>query len=100
MRVLWNQQAIDDRIAIMQQRANYADITSAIHHDEQIKAKGENLAGIMTYKRGRIKGTCEYVFSNRYIMVYRIDADVLEILSIVPTAINWASSAKKIKPLI
>lgn len=42
----------------------------------------------------------EYVFSDQYIMVYRIDADVVEILSIVPTAVNWANSAKKIKPLI
>lgn len=100
MRVVWNQQSIDDRIEIMARRADYVSVASAIQHDNQIEAKGEDLAGVVTYKRGRIKGTREYVFSDQYIMVYRIDADVVEILSIVPTAMNWANSVKKIKPLI
>jgi len=98
LRVVWNQQAIDDRIEIMARRAAYVSIESAFQHDDQIEAKGEALAGIVTYKRGRIKGTREYVFSDQYIMVYRIDADVVEILSVVPTAQNWVNSAKKINP--
>ena len=100
MSVVWNQQAIDDRIEIMARRSDYVNIESAFQHDDQIETKGEALAGIVTYKRGRIKGTCEYVFSDQYIMVYRIDADVIEILSVIPTAVNWANNAKKIKPLL
>ncbi len=100
MRVVWNQQAIDDRIEIMARRSDYVSIASAFQHDDQIEAKGEALAGIVTFKRGRIKGTREYVFSDQYIMVYRIDADVIEILSVVPTAINWTNSSKKIKTLL
>ena len=100
MRVVWNQQAIDDRIEIVARRSDYVSIESAFQHDDQIEAKGEALAGIVTYKRGRIKGTREYVFSDQYIMVYRIDADVIEILSVVPTAINWTNSSKKIKTLL
>ena len=100
MRVVWNQQAIDDRIEIMARRTDYVSVASAIEHDDQIEAKGEALAGIVTYKKGRIKGTREYVFSDQYIMVYRIDADVVEILSIVPTAMSWEASAKKINPLM
>ena len=100
MSVVWNQQAIDDRIEIMARRSDYVNIESAFQHDDQIETKGEALAGIVTYKRGRIKGTCEYVFSDQYIMVYRIDADVIEILSVIPTAVNWANNTKKIKPLL
>jgi toxin ParE1/3/4 len=100
LRVVWNQQAIDDRIEMMARRTDYVSVASAFEHDDQIEAKGEALAGVVTYKRGRIKGTREYVFSDQYIMVYRIDGDVVEILSIVPTAMNWANSARKIKPLI
>ena len=100
MSVVWNQQAIDDRIEIMARRSDYVNIESAFQHDDQIEAKGEALAGIAMYKRGRIKGTREYVFSDQYIMVYRIDADVIEILSVIPTAVNWANNAKKIKPLL
>lgn len=100
MRVVWNQKAIDDRIGIMAQRADYVSTASAIEHDDQIEAKGKALAGVVTYKRGRIKGTREYVFSDQYIMVYRIDGDVVEILSIVPTAMSWTKSAKKIKSII
>ena len=100
MSVVWNQQAIEDRIEIMARRSDYVNIESAFQHDDQIETKGEALAGIVTYKRGRIKGACEYVFSDQYIMVYRIDADVIEILSVIPTAMNWANNAKKIKPLL
>lgn len=84
----------------MEQRTEYVSAKSAIEHDDEIEAKGEALAGVVTYKEGRIQGTREYVFSAQYIMVYRIDGDVIEILSIVPTAMSWAKSAKKIKPLI
>lgn len=98
--VVWNSQALDSRIDIMEGRTEYVSVASAIEHDDQIEAKGEALAGVVKYKKGRIKGTREYVFSDQYIMVYRIDGDVVEILSVVPTAMNWANSAKKIKPLI
>ncbi len=100
MKVVWNQQAIDDRIAIMARRTDYVSVSSAIEHDDQIEAKGEALASIVTCKKGRIKETREYVFSDQYIMVYRIDADTVEILSIVPTAMNWQGSAKRITPLM
>lgn len=84
----------------MARRADYISPTSAFDHDDLIEAKGEALAGVVTYKRGRIKGTREFVFSAEYIMVYRIDADFVEILSVVPTAVNWTNSAKKIKLLL
>jgi hypothetical protein len=100
LRVIWNQQAIDDRIAIMEQRSEYVSVISAIRHDDLIEAKGENLSGVVTYKKGRVRGTYEYVFSDQYIMVYLIKKGVFEILTIVPTAVNWANSAKKIKALI
>lgn len=100
MKVIWNQKALDDRIAIMAQRTEYVSAASAIKHDELIEAKGEGLAGVVTYKKGRVRGTHEYVFSDQYVMVYLIKADVIEILTIVPTAVNWANNAKKIKALI
>lgn len=100
MRVVWNQQPIDDRITIMTQRSEYASVASAIRQDDLIEAKGEHLAGVVTYKKGRVRGTHEYVFSDQYIMVYLIKKDVIEILTIVPTAVNWANSAQKIKGLI
>ena len=97
--MVWNQRAIEDRIEIMARRADYVSVNSAVKHDNQIEEKGESLAGVVTYKKGRIKGTREYVLSDQYIMVYRIEGDVIEILSIVPTAVNWTSSAKKIKSI-
>jgi hypothetical protein len=100
LRVVWNQQAIDDRIEIMTQRSEFVSVASAIKHDDLIEARGEDLAGVVTYKKGRVKGTHEYVFSDQFIMVYLIKKNVIEILTIVPTAINWASSVKKIKVLI
>lgn len=100
MRVVWNQQAIDDRIAIMTQRTEYASVVSAIRQDDLIEAKGEHLAGVVTYKKGRVRGTHEVVFSDQYMMVYLIKKDVIEILTVVPTAVNWSNNTKKIKALI
>ena len=84
----------------MTQRIEYVSEESAIKHDDLIEIKGEALAGIATYKPGRVEGTLEYAFSEQYIMVYFIEAEVIEILTIVPTALNWVNSTKKIESLI
>lgn|GEM_PF-6899513 len=100
MRVIWSQQAINDRIAIRVQRTQYVGVASGIRHDDLIEAEGESLAGVVAYKKGRVTGTYEYVFSDQYIMVYWIKKDVIEILTIVSTAVNWVSSARKVKELV
>ncbi len=75
MRLAWRPQALADRDAIMNYIAK-DNPTAAIALDDD-------------YKPGRLRGTREIVVQPNYVMIYRIQADVLEILRVLHARQQW-----------
>lgn len=63
---------------------------AAIDLDLEFEAKAEN-ARIRPklYKAGRVKGTREIVVRPNYVMIYRINGDVVEVLRVLHAAQKW-----------
>ncbi|APD34790.1 type II toxin-antitoxin system RelE/ParE family toxin [Burkholderia pseudomallei] len=66
------------------------DPDAALALVELIRERVEGLkARPRLYRAGRVSGTREMVVHHNYIVVYRIDADVVEILNVKHARQNW-----------
>ncbi|PRC93231.1 type II toxin-antitoxin system RelE/ParE family toxin [Solimicrobium silvestre] len=82
----WNRKAQEDRRNFLVS-IGQSSLSAALKHDEVIEAKAELLLNPLTsYKAGRVLGTHEFIISKRYVLVYRIKGDVVEILRVLHTA--------------
>lgn len=81
--------ALSDRDTIMATIAQ-DNPRAAIDLDLEFEAKAENARTHPTlYKPGRVKGTREIVVRPNYVMVYRVSADVVEVLRVLHAAQQW-----------
>ena len=63
---------------------------AAIDLDLEFEAKAENARlRPKLYKAGRVKGTREIVVRPNYVMVYRVQGDVVEVLRVLHAAQQW-----------
>ena len=63
---------------------------AAIDLDLEFDAKAENARlRPKLYKAGRVKGTREVVVRPNYVMVYRVNGDVVEVLRVLHAAQQW-----------
>ncbi len=78
--------ALTDRDAILVHIAQ-DNPTAAIRQDIEFETKAENARKLPTlYKPGRVKGTREIVVRPNYVMVYRVNGDVVEVLRVLHAA--------------
>jgi len=81
--------ALADRVAIMVYIAQ-DNPTAASDLDLEFEAKTESARRRpKLYKVGRVKGTREIVVRPNYIMVYRVQGDVVEVLRVLHAAQQW-----------
>ena len=87
MRLEWNQKAIEDRRDFLL-HIGESSLSAALNNDEAIESKAERflLNRLTSYKAGRVSGTHELVVSKRYVLVYRVKDDCVEILRVLHTA--------------
>jgi len=88
-RLAWRPLALADRDHIMAHVAQDSPI-AAIALDEAFEDHAERARqSPALYKPGRVKGTREIVVRPNYVMVYRIDGDVLVVLRVLHAAQQW-----------
>jgi len=64
--------------------------SAAIDLDLEFETKAENARQRpKLYKPGRMKATREIVVNPNYVMVYRINGDLVEVLRVLHTAQQW-----------
>ena len=81
--------ALADRDAIMVYIAQ-DNPTAASDLDLEFEAKAESVRlRPKLYKAGRVKGTREIVVRPNYVMVYRVQGDVVEVLRVLHAAQQW-----------
>jgi toxin ParE1/3/4 len=81
--------ALADREAIMVFIAQ-DNATAAIDLDLEFEAKAESARRRPAlYKPGRVKGTREIVVRPNYVMVYRVTAEMVEVLRVLHSAQQW-----------
>ena len=81
--------ALTDRDAILVHIAQ-DNPTAAINQDIEFETKAENARKLPTlYKPGRVKGTREIVVRPNYVMVYRVNGDVVEVLRVLHAVPQW-----------
>ena len=87
MRLEWNPKAIEDRRDFLL-HIGESSLSSALKNDDAIESKAERflLSPLTSYKTGRVPGTHELVVSKRYVLVYRVKGDIVEILRVLHTA--------------
>ncbi len=100
MRLQWNPKSREDRhryIAHIRER----DPQAALDNDRRIKDHADKLLSeTITYKAGRVPGTHELVVSKRYLLVYRVKGEMVEILRVLHTSqVIPASMAELMKDI-
>ena len=81
--LVWRAGALDDLDTILTFIAD-RNVAAAAHLQEAIEACAERLPEHpYLYRPGRVPGTREAVVHPNYIIVYRVTADAVEILSLV-----------------
>jgi toxin ParE1/3/4 len=81
--------ALTDRDAIMDYIAQ-SNPAAAAELDLLFEAKAENARKRPTlYKPGRVKDTREIVVRPSYVMIYRHNNDLVEVLRVLHTARQW-----------
>lgn len=90
MRSLWTAQALDDLGAIVTHIAN-DDPDAANRLLDRIEETGSVIlpANPLMGRPGRVEGTREFVVHPSYILVYRVQAGRLEILTVRHSARSW-----------
>jgi addiction module RelE/StbE family toxin len=89
MRLAWRPQALADRDAIMDYIA-IDNPSAAIALDDAFESSAELARSQpQLYKPGRLRGTREIVVHPNYVMVYRIQDEVLEILRVLHARQQW-----------
>ena len=82
----WNPKAREDRRGFLL-HIGQSSLPAAFKHDATIEFKAELLLNPLTsYKAGRVPGTYEPVVSKRYVLVYRVKGEVVEILRVLHTS--------------
>ena len=88
-RLTWRPMALADRDDIVVYIAQDNPV-AAIDLDLEFEAKAENARlRPKLYKAGRVKGTREIVVRPNYVMVYRVQGDVVEVLRVLHAAQQW-----------
>jgi addiction module RelE/StbE family toxin len=89
MRLVWRQEALDDRENIME-RIGQENPAAAIKLDELFESKGESARRQPAlYKRGIAQGTREMVVTPNYYIIYTIKVDAVEMLRVLHTRRQW-----------
>lgn len=89
LRLKWRPMAEEDLLGILE-FIGEDDPDAALALVELIRERVEGLkARPRLYRAGRVSGTREMVVHHNYIVVYRIDADVVEILNVKHARQNW-----------
>ncbi|MBX9406525.1 type II toxin-antitoxin system RelE/ParE family toxin [Pseudomonas baetica] len=89
MRLIWRQEALDDRDRIMD-RISQDNPEAAADLDEVFESKGEVARKRPTlYRRGRVEGTREIVAASNYVIVYTIKDECVEVLRIMHARQQW-----------
>jgi toxin ParE1/3/4 len=89
LRLAWRPLALQDRDRIMDYIAQDNPV-AALELDELIEQKADQLLEQPTlYRAGRKRGTREMVVHPNYIVIYRVQGDVVEILRVKHAAQQW-----------
>lgn len=89
MRLIWRQEALDDRDNIME-RISQENPVAAIELDEAFELKGESARQHPAlYRKGIAEGTREIVVTPNYVIIYAIKVDVVEVLRVLHTRRQW-----------
>jgi toxin ParE1/3/4 len=87
LRLHWNSKAREDRlrfIAYIREKNPQA----ALDNDRHIADHAKKLVSTkVSYKNGRIAGTHELIVSKRYVLVYQVKREVVEILRVLHTSL-------------
>ena len=89
MRLIWAQEAMDDRDAIFDFVEENNQV-AALALDELFSEKVSRLLDHPGLGRpGRIAGTREWLVHQNYIVIYDVTGDVLRVLRVVHAARRW-----------
>ncbi|MBN6773132.1 type II toxin-antitoxin system RelE/ParE family toxin [Pseudomonas granadensis] len=89
MRLVWRQQALDDRDRIMN-RIGQDNPEAAADLDDVFESKGDIARQRPTlYKKGKVEGTREIVAASNYVIVYTIKDEYVEVLRIIHARQQW-----------
>ncbi|WP_085647948.1 MULTISPECIES: type II toxin-antitoxin system RelE/ParE family toxin [unclassified Pseudomonas] len=89
MRLVWRQEALDDRDNIME-RIGQENPAAAIKLDEAFELKGEGARQHPAlYRKGIAGGTREIVVTPNYVIIYTVKVDVVEVLRVLHTRRQW-----------
>jgi len=92
LQLRWRPMALADREAILNYIAE-DNVEAAIKLDEEFEAKAEIARQRPTlYKAGRVKGTRELVVRPKYVMVYRVLPDAVEVLRVLHATQQWPAA--------
>jgi plasmid stabilization system protein ParE len=89
---VWREEAIEDLLAIVDYITQAADRLVAVDFGDRLFADAAKLDTMPSMgRKGRERGTREWVLHPNYIAIYRITkAGQVEILNIVPTRKLWS----------
>ncbi|WP_066779545.1 type II toxin-antitoxin system RelE/ParE family toxin [Sphingomonas sp. CCH5-D11] len=83
MNLIWREEALDDLGAIIAFIADYNE-AAAVRLQDVIEGCAERLPEHpFMYRTGRAPGTREAVVHPNYILIYRVSAETVEIVSVV-----------------
>ncbi|MFJ2326007.1 type II toxin-antitoxin system RelE/ParE family toxin [Pseudomonas sp. NPDC087690] len=89
MRLVWRQQALDDRDRIME-HISEDNPEAAADLDDMFESKGEGARQRPTlYRKGIVEGTREIVAASNYVIVYTIKDECVEVLRIMHARQQW-----------
>jgi len=89
MRLAWSSRSESELAAIVDYIA-VDNFDGALELDYHITSSAERLVNFPKMgKPGRIEGTRELIVHEHYILVYEIDGDELQILSVLHTSRQW-----------
>jgi toxin ParE1/3/4 len=89
LRLVWKLLALDDRERIMEYIAQDNPI-AALELDELIEQKADQLVEHPDlYRAGRKRGTREMVVHPNYIVIYRVQGEIVEVLRVKHASQQW-----------
>jgi addiction module RelE/StbE family toxin len=89
MKLVWRQEALDDRDRIMN-HIGQDNPEAAADLDDVFESKGEVARQRPTlYRKGKLEGTREIVAASNYVIVYMLRDDCVEVLRIIHARQQW-----------
>lgn len=93
MRLRWKNQALSDRERIARHIAQAGSPMAARKLDKEFVDKAHAAAKRpKLYRAGRVGGTRELIVRPNYVMIYRIEAEYIDILRVLHAAQQWPSA--------